>query len=87
MSAAFGPREIGVLNACYHACTLVPNRHYLTSGIQQTAAAKRLIERGMLTLAEEQMPMLGGLIVVFLTDENWAAVQAAVQAANKEPVQ
>jgi hypothetical protein len=73
----FRPREISVLNACYKAHERVDGGNYLTSGRQETAAAKRLIDRGMLTLAKEQMPMLRNSIVVYLTQENWDAVRDA----------
>lgn len=74
------PREIGVLKDCLYARTIVPNGQYLTSGRQQTAAAERLIERGMLTKAAEQpAPTLPGHIVVYLTQENWDAVHKAAE--------
>lgn len=79
-------REIGVLQACLHARTLVPNGHYLTSGRQQTAAANRLIERGMLTKAEQQLtPPMPDSIVVYLTQENWDAVGAQARENAKVP--
>lgn len=82
-NAPFRSREIGVLNACYWAHSVVPNGHYLTSGRQQSAAARRLIERGMLTLADQQpAPTLPDCIVVYLTQENWAVVQSARGLAN-----
>jgi hypothetical protein len=75
------PREQGVLRDCIHARRLVENGHYLTSGRQQTAAAHRLVEKGMLTKAEAQpAPTLPDSIVVFLTPENWQAVQDAAEA-------
>lgn len=75
------PREIGVLRNCLHARTLVSNGHYLTSGRQQTAAANRLIERGMLTKADDQpVPPLPDSVVVYLTEENWKAVGDAARA-------
>lgn len=75
------PREISVLGYCLRARTVVPNGLYLTSGRQQTAAANRLIERGMLTKVDSQpVPPLPDSIVVYLTEENWKAVQDAASA-------
>lgn len=69
------PREIGVLRWCLQAREIVPNGHYLTSGTQQTAAANRLIDRGLLTKADDQpFPPLPDTVVVYLTQENWAGV-------------
>lgn len=81
---AFRPRELSVLNACYQAHALVPGGNYLTSGRQQTAAARRLIERKMLSLAESQpVPLLPDCIVVYLTQENWDTARAAAIASGQ----
>lgn len=79
----FTDRETSVLAACFRSHQLVPGGNYLTSGRQQTAAARRLIEREMLTLADSQpVPPFPDSVVVFLTQENWDAVRAASQAAS-----
>lgn len=79
-------REISVLRNCLHALSLVPGGHYLTSGRQQTAAAERLVERGMLSMAVDQpVPIMRDCVVVFLTDKNWQAVRRhALKQARKD---
>ena len=73
------PRELQVLHWAREAWDLVPNGHALLSN-NDVKSAERLIFRGFLTKAPDQLkPPLG--IVVVLTPENFEAIAEAAEAA------
>ena len=72
--------ELRVINKAIWARGMVPNGHYLCSD-RERAPAMQMVERGFLTkpTREGDFDQTGMMYVIMITDENYAAVKAALQ--------
>lgn len=76
---ALKPMELRLVSNAIWARGMVSNGHYLCSE-RERAPAKRMVERGFLTKPERKgdFDPSGMMYVVMITDENYAAVKAAL---------